>query len=111
MQHSAPGATHSRESRGLQILLVRDVPIERYPLHKRKLKFYGFDMQFASRAVKVALAYLRSVDPVEARVLEDPFTAQDYTLRGSTRADLVGQDCFVDRLQQSRTGARVHDPV
>jgi erythromycin esterase len=56
------------------------------PLHPRKLKFYGFDMQVAPRAVKVALAYLQGIDQAEARrlggllrLLENPFTAQNYT--------------------------------
>ncbi len=33
------------------------------PLHKKKVKFYGFDMQSSPRAVKVTLRYLRRVDP------------------------------------------------
>jgi erythromycin esterase len=64
------------------------------PLHKRKLKFYGFDMQFAPRAVKVALTYLQSVDPAEARrlggllrVLENPFTAQNYAFLPPARRE------------------------
>jgi erythromycin esterase len=32
------------------------------PHHKRKVKFYGFDMQFTSRAVKVLVNYLRQAD-------------------------------------------------
>ena len=33
------------------------------PLHRRKVKFYGFDMQQPVRAAKVTLAYLSVVDP------------------------------------------------
>ncbi len=36
------------------------------PGHIRKVKFYGFDMQFAPRAAKVTLAYLHKVDPPQA---------------------------------------------
>ena len=34
--------------------------------HSKKLKFYGFDMQFSPRAAKVVLQYLRRVDPEAA---------------------------------------------
>ena len=34
------------------------------PSNVKKLKFYGFDMQFPRNAAKVALEYLRRVDPV-----------------------------------------------
>lgn len=33
------------------------------PLHTKKVKFYGFDMQSAQRALKVARKYLQTVDP------------------------------------------------
>jgi erythromycin esterase len=51
------------------------------PSHTRKVKFYGFDMQSAPRAVKVTLDYLRAVDTDEAlaserqlAVLANPYT-------------------------------------
>lgn len=40
------------------------------PAHPRKVKFYGFDMQAAARAVKVTLAYLRKVDAQQAEIAE-----------------------------------------
>lgn len=53
------------------------------PVHRRKVKFYGFDMQFAPRAAKAFLSYLRRVDPMEAHLaaealapLDDPYRAQ-----------------------------------
>jgi erythromycin esterase len=57
------------------------------PLHTKKVKFYGFDMQTASKAVKVTLQNLRKLDPVQADALEkplavlaNPFTAPDFVL-------------------------------
>ncbi len=40
------------------------------PRHKRKVKFYGFDMSFPGRAAKVTLVYLRKVDSEGAAVAE-----------------------------------------
>jgi erythromycin esterase len=34
--------------------------------HRRKVKFYGFDMQFSPRAALMTLEYLRRVDPQTA---------------------------------------------
>jgi erythromycin esterase len=55
------------------------------PTHSRKVRFYGFDMQFAPRAAKVALAYLRRVDPPQAEragkelaILASPYTDQEF---------------------------------
>ncbi|HYO46562.1 MAG TPA: erythromycin esterase family protein, partial [Gemmatimonadota bacterium] len=55
------------------------------PRHSRKVKFYGFDVQSAPRAVRVTLDYLRLVDPVEARaaerqlaVLANPYTEEKF---------------------------------
>ncbi len=55
------------------------------PRHTRKVKFYGFDMQHATRAVEVVLDYLRRVDPERAgtaasafAVLANPFTHGDF---------------------------------
>lgn len=51
------------------------------PSHTRKVKFYGFDMQYAPQAVEVVLDYLQKVDPEEAAKarsglarLANPFT-------------------------------------
>jgi erythromycin esterase len=55
------------------------------PTHSRKVKFYGFDVQAAPRAVKVMLDYLRIVDPDEAliaerelAVLANPYTEEKF---------------------------------
>jgi erythromycin esterase len=57
------------------------------PLHTKKVKFYGFDMQSASLAVKVTLENLRKLDPIQADTLEkslavlsNPYTAPDFVL-------------------------------
>ena len=56
------------------------------PLHTKKVKFYGFDMLYAPRAMKVMLEYLNKVDPAQAKifaktlgVLADPFTSAPST--------------------------------
>jgi len=74
------------------------------PHHPRKVKFYGFDMQVAPRAVKTAISYLRRVDPEEANraekslaVLADPYrvsglwrmSASEKTALAQAAADLV----------------------
>ena len=41
------------------------------PNHKRKIKFYGDDMQSGARAAKVTYAYLEHVDSAMARVFAD----------------------------------------
>jgi erythromycin esterase len=53
--------------------------------HERKVKFYGFDMQIPTRAVRVMLEYLRRVDPEAAGTadstlsfLANPFTYGDF---------------------------------
>jgi erythromycin esterase len=55
------------------------------PLHTKKVKFYGFDMQYSPRAVKVTLQNLRKLDPMKAAasekalaVLSNPFTSPDF---------------------------------
>lgn len=55
------------------------------PRHTKKVKFYGFDMQSAPRAVKATLAYLRMVDPEQATAAEkslaliaNPITDRDF---------------------------------
>jgi len=57
------------------------------PAHSRKLKFYGFDMQFAARAARVTVSYLRRVDPKEAAILQrtldllsNPLAIEDFAL-------------------------------
>ena len=55
------------------------------PKHTRKVKFYGFDMQSATRAAKVTLSYLRRVDPQQAEnaakelgLLANPYTQPQF---------------------------------
>ena len=55
------------------------------PRHQRKVKFYGFDMQYSTRAVKTVSAYLRKVDQVKLPAIDqalalfaDPFIAEDF---------------------------------
>jgi erythromycin esterase len=55
------------------------------PDHLKKVRFYGFDIQSAPRAVKVTLAYLRKVDPEQAETAEkalaqlaNPITDPEY---------------------------------
>lgn len=62
------------------------------PSHRRKLKFYGIDMQFAPRAAKVVRSYLQHVDPVLAKrsesvlaLLIDPFAEPDYDMLDDER--------------------------
>ncbi len=57
------------------------------PLHTKKVKFYGFDMQSPSLALKVTLQNLRKLDQIQAETLEkplallaNPFTAPDFVL-------------------------------
>ena len=52
------------------------------PMHTRKVRFYGFDMQAPTRALKVTFAYLQRVDPDSVAAAEaalapllNPFTA------------------------------------
>lgn len=56
-------------------------------LHTKKVKFYGFDMQSPSLAVKETLENIRKIDLIQARTLEkplallaNPFTAADFVL-------------------------------
>lgn len=55
------------------------------PRHPKKVKFYGFDMQFAWRSVKDVVAYLRRVDPDRATaaaralaLLANAYTQPDF---------------------------------
>lgn len=64
------------------------------PLHTKKVKFYGFDMQSPSLAVKVTLQNLRKIDQVQAETLEkplailaNPFTAPDFVLLPKGKKD------------------------
>jgi erythromycin esterase len=43
--------------------------------HAKKVKFYGFDMQFAPRAAKVTLAYLRKANPDQAKRVQSTLDA------------------------------------
>jgi erythromycin esterase len=56
----------------------------------RKVKFYGFDMQFPARAARTVLEYLRSVDAAAAAAadtiltpLTDPFVGAEIPVRWS----------------------------
>jgi erythromycin esterase len=49
------------------------------PAHKRKVKFYGFDMQKANAAMENVLAYLRRVDPEYATKAEELLTGVPLT--------------------------------
>jgi erythromycin esterase len=90
------------------------------PHHNRKVKFYGFDMQFVPRAALTARAYLRQVDPEQSAAFEErfallinPFTAPDLANlakekkeeMASAAAALVAR--FDERKQDysQRTGA------
>jgi erythromycin esterase len=62
------------------------------PRHHKKVKFYGFDMQWPPRAAKVVLSYLREVDPEQATAAEkilaavaNPFTFWDYLMLSEER--------------------------
>jgi|GEM_PF-291911 len=64
------------------------------PTHRRKVTFYGFDMQFAPRALKTLLAYFRRVDPQEAdraaaalAPLSDAYRAMKFARLSSTRQE------------------------
>ena len=64
------------------------------PRHARKVRFYGFDMQFAPRAARVVRDYLRRVDGETARSMEpwfaglvDPFLAEDLSTRPRAERD------------------------
>jgi erythromycin esterase len=61
------------------------------PRHLRKVKFYGFDMQFAPRAAKVTWTYLHKVDPPQAAKAEKTLAllASPYTDAGF---DMLPQD-------------------
>ena len=55
------------------------------PKHTKKVKFYGFDHSFAPRPAKVALSYLRKVDPEQAAMVDkqlatlaNPFLASGF---------------------------------
>jgi erythromycin esterase len=55
------------------------------PAHLKKVKFYGFDMQSATLAVKLSLQNVRKIDPSQAKVFEkslallsNPFTSPDF---------------------------------
>ena len=41
------------------------------PTHFKKIKFYGFDMQFPEEASLFVRAYLKKVDPIQAKHIED----------------------------------------
>jgi erythromycin esterase len=67
------------------------------PAHHRKVKFYGFDMQASTRALRVALAYLARQDAAVAQaakhtlaILDDVTTANDVPrLSAEAQRELV----------------------
>lgn len=87
------------------------------PAHRRKVRFYGFDMQFPVRAVKVALGSLRRADPAAAAALEptlgvlaDPFTAETFLTLPQERMEELraGVEALLARLEE-RSGAQPPD--
>lgn len=85
------------------------------PRHKKKVKFYGFDMQFPARAAKVVVAYLRKVDREQAlaaektlNALSNPYTGLPKEKWQATAAAIESILTLFDqrrREYQSRTGA------
>ncbi len=81
------------------------------PRHTKKVKFYGFDMQFAPRAVTVALEYLRRVDPKQAAasekalgMLANPFTAPDFDLFSKEKKEetMTAVDVLIKRFAERK---------
>jgi erythromycin esterase-like protein len=70
----------------------------RHPGNGRKLKFYGFDIQFSAQAAKLVSAYLQKVDPAEATkarplllLLSNPLAREDHALRPDERVVTNGE--------------------
>lgn len=60
------------------------------PRHERKLKFFGFDMQFPAVAAQRALEYLREVDPGGSRRAKRvlaPFRRKDFPISYPKRGE------------------------
>jgi erythromycin esterase len=81
------------------------------PKHSRKVKFYGFDMQFPVVAAQALIRYLKEVDPAGAREfgpilapLDDYFSATFYAMRPSeaNRATAAGIAALIRRLDERR---------
>ena len=83
------------------------------PRHSRKVKFYGVDMQFATRATKVAFGYLLGVDPAGAEELKtslsllmNPFTASEFDGQPAAKRDsiIAGVRSLLRKLDQHPGG-------
>jgi erythromycin esterase len=68
------------------------------PMHIRKVKFYGFDMQSAVRAAKVTLAFLRRLDSPQADraeqdlgILANPYTESVFTRLAKDKKDAAAK--------------------
>ncbi len=81
------------------------------PRHRRKVKFYGFDMQSAPLAVRRTVEYLRSVEPAEAARAEstlalvvNPFTDGEFEAlpADERRAMLASARAVLARFDEQR---------
>ena len=76
------------------------------PRHRRKVTFYGVDMQVAPVAVEKLLTYLGAVDPAEAstaRGLLAPLATADSARSGASKAGLRdGVAALIARLDRHR---------
>jgi erythromycin esterase len=81
------------------------------PRHTKKVKFYGFDMQAAPRAVRVTLAYLRKVDPERAAAEEkslalivNPLTDVDFEKSPAEKKEAIAAaiDAVIKRLDERK---------
>lgn len=78
------------------------------PNHKRKLRFYGFDMQYAPRAVKMIRQYLAKVDPAAAaglsslRPLALPHFLSDLSIE-EKQVLVTDVDALARQMDENRT--------
>src|SRR5262249_1106720 len=79
------------------------------PRHIKKVKFYGFDMQSTARAAKVALAFLRKVNPQQAQKAEntllalyDPLNLVRNYPKSKQEALAAGVKEILDNLDQQK---------
>jgi erythromycin esterase len=91
------------------------------PRHQHKIRFYGFDMQYAVRARKVVLAYLRKVDAAEAEeaeksigILANPLVDQlplELASQEARAADYQKRlwDRFAERKKQYRRNSSAQE--
>jgi erythromycin esterase len=83
------------------------------PEHKKKLKFYGFDMQYSTVAAKAALAYLRKVDPEyaeQADAMLQP-ALQERPMQSVDKLEKEDREALKDGLERllARFDARRED--